>query len=253
MRPRRLARALRASVCGPGRDLWELHGALARPAGVALVAAAERHGIVGHLWEAARTAPYVHPHVTAVLEDACTQTLHARRQGLADVALLGRALDEAQIPWAALRGPILAERVGPRPELHSYRDIGVLVPPGAFSAAHRALEAEGAGVFDREAALLRADQTAQVQLTLPHGSECHLQWHLLGRRELRRAFRLPTDALLARARRKVCGGIELVTLDPVDDFIHLALDACLSGADRLVRLKDLDETVRWAAPSWDEV
>lgn len=253
MRPRRLARALRACVCGPGRDLWELHGALARPAGVALVSAAEVHGIVGYLWGAARTAPYVHPHVTAVLDDAYTQTLHARRRGLADLALLGRGLDQARIPWAVLRGPILAETVYRQPELRSYRDISVLVPPDAFSHAQRTIEAAGARMFDRDAALLRADRTGRVQLTLSHGSVCNLHWHLLGRRGLRRAFRLPTDALLRRTRRIVCGDIELAALDPVDDFIHLALDTCVSGADRLVRLKDLDETVRWAAPAWADV
>ncbi|MDP8930880.1 MAG: nucleotidyltransferase family protein [Actinomycetota bacterium] len=253
MRPRRLARALRGCVFGPGRDLWELHGTLARPAGVALVAAAERHGILGHLWSAARTAPYVHPHVIAVLEDAYTQTLHTRRRGLADLALVGRVLDRAQISWAVLKGPVLAETVYPRPELRSYRDIDVLVTPEAFGDARRAIEAEGARLFDRDATWDRSDQTGQVQLILPNGSVCDLHCHLLGHRELRRAFRLPTAGLLRRRRRVVCAEIELAALDPVDAFIHLALDTCLMGADRLVRLKDLDETVRWAAPSWPEV
>ncbi|MDP8961830.1 MAG: nucleotidyltransferase family protein [Actinomycetota bacterium] len=253
MRPRRLARALRGCVFGPGRDLWELHGALARPAGVALVTAAERHGILDHLWSAARTAPYVHPHVIAVLEDAYAQALHARRLGLADLALVGRVLDQAQIPWAVLKGPVLAETVYQRPELRTYRDIDVLVAPEALCDARRAIEAEGARLFGPDAERDRSDQTGQVQLTLPRGSVCDLHLHLLGHRELRRAFRLPTAGLLRRRRRVVCGAIELAALDPVDAFIHLALDTCLTGADRLVGLKNLDETVRWAAPSWPEV
>lgn len=253
MRPRALARVLRACVSDPARDLWEMHGALARPAGLALVAAAERHGVIGHLWVTARAAPYVHPHVAAVLEESYTRTLHLRRRGLADLALLGEVLEGAGIPWAAVNGPILAETVYPRAELRSYRDVDVLVPPNAFTEARRALEAAGARMFDREAALLCADQTAQVHLTLPHGSLCNLHWHLLGDAELRGAFHLPTGALLRRTRRVVCGGIELAALDPVDGFLHLALDTCLSGADRLIRLKDLDQIVRGDAPSWREL
>lgn len=254
MRPRVLARALRGCVSGPGRDLWELHGALARPAGVALVGAAERHGVVGHLWIAARTAPYVHPHVTAVLEEAYAHTKHLRSRGLADLARLGRVLDRAGILWAVVKGPILAETVYPHPELRSYRDVDVLVPPAAFSAAQRALEAAGARPLDREAALLRAERTGSAHLTLPGGSLCDLHWHLLGDREWRRSFRLPTDTLLRRSRRIVCGGVELAALDPVDGFLHLALDTCLSGADRLIRMKDLDEMVRaWGPSGWSQV
>lgn len=253
MRAPRLGRALLATVASTEYDRTELHTALARPAGLGLVVAAERHGIIGYLREAARQAPYLHPQVAALLDSAYERAVRTHMQALADLALVGRVLHDIGVQWAAVKGPVLAETVYARFDLRAYRDLDLLVAPVAFPDALRALESAGAELFDRNWTLLLAGMKGQVHLTLPHGSFCDLHWHLVHDREVRDVYRLPTMALLRRARRVVLGGVGVPALDPVDAFVHLAVHACLSGADRLVWLKDLDEILRRVPPPWDEV
>ncbi len=248
-----LGRLLLATLTATGQDLTELHEMLSRRAGISLVNAAARHGIIGFLREAARQAPNLHAEVAALLDDAYEHAAHTHLRTLADLALLGRVLDAASVPWAVVKGPVLAETVYPRFDLRAYRDLDVLVAPAAFPDALRALEAAGAVLYDQNWTLLRAGMKGQVHLTLPHGSFCDLHWHLLHDRQVRDVYTLSSSALLRRARRAVVGGVAATVLAPPDAFVHLALHACLSGADRLVWLKDLDETVRRVPLSWDEV
>ncbi|MDQ4130441.1 MAG: nucleotidyltransferase family protein [Actinomycetota bacterium] len=250
---RRLGNALLGALGGSDRGRLELHEALTRPSGSALVAAAERHGIIGHLREAARHSPFLHPQVAALLDEAYEQAVRTHLRALADLALLGGVLDDAGVPWAVVKGPVLAETVYARFDLRGYRDLDVLVAPRAFSDALRALEEAGSDLFERNWALLLGGMKGQVHLTLPHGSFCDLHWHLLHDRKLRDVYRLPSTALLRRAQPVVLGGVEAASLDPPDAFVHLALHACLSGADRLIWLKDLDEMVRRVPPAWDVV
>lgn len=250
---RRLGRALLAAVGASERGQSELHTAFTGPAGVGLVVAAERHGIIGYLREASRQAPYVHPQVSALLDSAYERSVRTHMRALADLALAARVLDDAGLQWAVVKGPVLAETVYARFDLRAYRDLDLLVAPAAFPDALRALESAGADLFDRNWTLLRAGMKGQVHLTLPHGSLCDLHWHLVHDREVRDVYRLPTTALLRRAKRAVIGGVTVPSLGPVDAFVHLAVHACLSGADRLVWLKDLDEIMRRVPPPWDEV
>lgn len=250
---RGLGRMLLATVVETGRDRSELHATLVRRPGILLVHAADRHGIIGYLREAADQAPYVDAEVAALLDRAYQRAVHTHLRALADLALVGRVLDGAGVPWAAVKGPVLAETVYARFDLRAYRDLDVLVAPTAFPDALRALEAAGAVLYDRNWTLLRSGMKGQVHLTLPQGSFCDLHWHLLHDREERDVYRLPSTALLRRARRVVLGGLSVSSLDPVDAFVHLAVHACLSGADRLVWLKDLDQTLRRVPPPWDGV
>ncbi|MDP8960394.1 MAG: nucleotidyltransferase family protein, partial [Actinomycetota bacterium] len=147
----------------------------------------------------------------------------------------------------------LAETVYSRFDLRAYRDLDVLVAPAAFPDALRALEAAGASLYERNWTLLRAGMKGQLHLTLPHGSFCDLHWHLLHDREVRGVYRLPSATLLGGVRRLVLGGVNVPSLDPVDAFVHLAVHACLAGADRLVWLKDVDEIVQRMPPEWEGV
>ncbi|MFN2556763.1 MAG: nucleotidyltransferase family protein [Nitriliruptorales bacterium] len=253
MSSRSLGTALLATVGASERGRAQLHNALAGPAGIRLVSAAERHGIIGYLREAARHAPCLHPQVRTLLETRYDEAVRSHLRALADLALLRRVLDEARVPWAVVKGPVLAETVYPRFDLRAYRDLDVLVAPTAFPDALRALESAGASLFERNWTLLLGGMKGQIHLTLPHGSFCDLHWHLLHDREVREAYRLPTAALLRRARGVVLGGVGATSLDPPDAVVHLAVHACLSGADRLVWLKDLDETLRRVPLPWDEV
>ncbi|MDQ3932262.1 MAG: nucleotidyltransferase family protein [Actinomycetota bacterium] len=250
---RTLGYALLASVGGSERGRSELHTALTGPVGVGLVAAGERHGIIGYLHDAARQAPHVHPDVAALLARAHERAVHTHLRALADLALLDQVFERAGVPWAVVKGPVLAETVYPRFDLRAYRDLDVLVAPEAFPDALRALESAGAQLLDQNWTLLRAGMKGQLHLTLPHGSFCDLHWHLLHDREVRDVFRLPSSALLRRTQRVVLGGVSVPCLDPVDAFVHLALHACLSGADRLVWLKDLDLMLRRSPPEWDGI
>ncbi|MDP8927922.1 MAG: nucleotidyltransferase family protein, partial [Actinomycetota bacterium] len=134
---RALGRVLIATLGASGWDRWELDALLRRPAGVALVEAADRHGVVGYLREAARGAPNVHPQVAAALDSFYEQAVRTHLRALADLALIGPVLDARGVPWAVVKGPVLAETVYSRFDLRAYRDLDVLVAPAAFPDALR--------------------------------------------------------------------------------------------------------------------
>lgn len=252
--PRReLGRALLASIDGAGVGRDEIHRLLAVPAGLSLVQAARRHGIDGFLRDCARQTPAVHPEVAEALAEAHELAVRSHLRVLVDLAHVKEILDGAGVAWVVIKGPVLAETVYPRFDLRTYRDLDLLVEPAAFPRALEALEAAGSQLYERNWSLLRREMKGQVHLTLPHGTFCDLHWDLLHDREVRDAFVLPTGPLLRRAQRVSLGGLEVPALEEADAFVHLALHACLSGADRLVWLKDLELAARDTQLLWDEV
>src|SRR5262249_24339564 len=79
-----------------------------------------------------------------------------------------------------------------------------------------------------------------------------VHWHLLNRSSVRSAFRIEMDELFERSRRVSLDGPEVLTLDPTDTLLHLALHAGLSGGAKLSRLKDIGraasvEPIEWEA------
>jgi hypothetical protein len=61
------------------------------------------------------------------------------------------------------------------------------------------------------------------------------------------------DELFERARRVPLPHSRVPTLDPADTLVHLGLHGCLSGANRLVWLKDMEQAMSAEELLWDDV
>jgi hypothetical protein len=108
------------------------------------------------------------------------------------------------------------------------------------------LQSRGWRPLDVNARLLRRTQPGQLRLCSPRGSLLDLHWHVLDSPRLRREFALPTTELLDR-RRVLPSGVPV--LDPVDQLLHVAVHAALSGANRLLWLADAGLAARQIS-SW---
>lgn len=183
---------------------------------------------------------------------------HAVRAGehlrsLADLDAVRAILDDADIPFLVVKGPAIAERLYPTPDLRVYDDLDLLVAPADFSRTIDALEASGLTLMDRNWELIRGEGRGQLHLRLPLGTLADVHWHLLNREVVRSAFDLRVEPLFERSREIELLGKPTRTLDAVDTLLHLGVHAALSGADRLLWLKDLERAVAVDAPDWDEV
>jgi hypothetical protein len=218
-----------------------------RPADVeALIAAARAHGV--EAWLAA-CAP----------AGAQWSELHAQRprfsaarvRSLSAVQGIGRQLDDLGCPWAVLKGISLSYGAYPRPDLRHSVDVDILVSGRYFAEALAALEGSGHRLLDVNWPLLAEQQPGQLRLQAPNRTIVDLHWHLLNQRELRESFRLPTEPLLARAVGHA--DPEFPMLAPIDQLLHVALHAALSGATKLVWLVDLDRLLSTGSFDWAEL
>ena len=189
---------------------------------------------------------------------ASLQRTYAVRAGehlraLTDLEAFRAALDPTGVPFLVVKGPTLAERLYPSPDLRAYDDLDLLVPPASFEAVIDALESAGFTLLDRNWELIRQERRGQLHLRLTNGTLADVHWHLLNREIVRDSFRLPIEDLFDRAREVDIAGRLTRTLDPADTLLHLCLHASLSGGDRLLWLKDIERAVVVDAPSWDDV
>jgi Uncharacterised nucleotidyltransferase len=172
---------------------------------------------------------------------------------LADLDRVGACLSEAAVPFLVVKGPVLSEHLYPSPDLRTYEDLDILIPPGSFERAIGALQAIGSVLLDRNWALTRADTRGQLHFQLPMGTLADVHWHLLNRENVRDGFSIATDDLFERSREVNVGGRSVPALDPVDALLHVALHAALSGGDRLIWLKDIERSLVVDGPPWDDV
>jgi hypothetical protein len=172
---------------------------------------------------------------------------------LVDLESAIAAFDEADVPFAILKGPVLAEHYYASADLRTYDDLDVLTAPSSFARAIDALTATGATVLDRNWSLLRAEARGQVHLQLPMGTLTDLHWHLVNRRAVREGFSIRTTQLLDRRRSVPVGALSVPTLDPIDMLLHVCLHASLSGGDRLIWLKDIERVIAIDPPDWGAV
>jgi len=168
------------------------------------------------------------------------------RHELSVVADLAR---RQELRWAILKGLSLAEAVYPEVGARIGADVDILVEPNGFhDFVDSALEA-GWTLLDRNWPLLASTVPGQLRLLSPHGSVFDVHWHVLNNPVLRRAFRMHTGELLAR-RVALASGVP--ALHPVDQSLHVALHASLSGASRLSWLADATLALR-ACDNIDDV
>ena len=217
-----------------------------------LAAAAAFHGVPGCVHRRLHDNPNV---PDAVLDDLRATYHHARMthlQTLADLSRIAAVFDSLDIPWLTVKGPVLSELVYPRPDLRGYTDLDIVVPRHDLRRALTALDSIGARTLDANWDLLTRTHSAEVHLAV--GSTLvDLHWHVFNIGELRQEFPLEMGPLYERARRVQLPGCTAPTLDPADTALHLGVHGCLSGANRLVWLKDIEEATRGDGFPWTEL
>ncbi len=217
-----------------------------------LAAAAAFHGVPGCVYRRLHDNPNV---PGGVLDDLTATYHHARMthlQALADLSGIAEVLDSLDMPWLTVKGPVLSELVYPRPDLRGYTDLDIVVPRHELQRALTALDSLGARMLDANWDLLTRTHSAELHLAV--GSTLiDLHWHVFNIGELRQEFHLQMGPLYERARRVQLPGCTAPTLDPVDTALHLGVHGCLSGANRLVWLKDIEEATRGDEFPWTEL
>jgi hypothetical protein len=209
---------------------------------------AERHGVAGYLHARAgdlEDLPAAERERLAVVRRWIARW-HLR--SVLDLRFLTEVLDTAAIPWLVVKGPTLAGPGHGAPDLRSYGDLDVVVPPVRLGDAMAALEASGATVEDRNWTLILERLKGEVHLRLPSGTALDLHWHLLNEVANRRLFPIDIEGLFERRRKVLVNGYPVPTTSQSETIVYVALHTMLSGADRLIWLKDLERLVTGCDP-----
>lgn len=244
---------MRACLVG---DTW-LHGdrnvaALARNASARVLAeTADFHRMSGYARAALQMSDAAPALVTA-LEPAYYRGVVNHLRALGDLALVDATLASVTVPYAVLKGPVLATQVHARADLRSYVDLDILVPPPYFGVAVEALIAAGCEPMTSAWAALRKVEAGELALALPSGGALDLHWHTLNSPTVRSAFTVDPAALVRRAITADIGAVRAPVLDDADTLVYVAMHAVLSGSHRLLWLKDVDLLVR-RGPPWELV
>lgn len=180
------------------------------------------------------------PNARARLEASYFTGLTFHLEAVETLGQLVVLFGSADIRWAAIKGPVLAETVYPRVDQRWYSDVDVLVHPRDFGRAVALLEREGGRVAERNWSLMTAEERGELTIAFPTAPTVDIHWHLLFDHHVRRRFRFPTSALLARTSEVALGRTMVPVLDPVDQLVHLFLHSCLSGGHLL----------RWSLDLW---
>ncbi len=156
---------------------------------------------------------------------------------MAALAALAPALTAAGIPWAVLKGPVVAGYL-PDPSQREFVDLDILVHGDRIAVALDALADAGAGHVNRNWAGPLRHGVAEFPVFIA-GMPIDVHWHLVGLRKDRRRFTIPVAAMLERAGPVAWGDVVGHRLDAEDNAIHVALHEGLGGAWRLSGLRDV--------------
>jgi hypothetical protein len=206
----------------------------------ALAEAVFTHKVAPAVYLHLKNADGVPGEIIGLLQERYQQQIVRQLQVQADLAALATALGDANLAWAAVKGPVLAERLWARPDLRQYIDLDILVDRRSFGAVLDALFAAGAEMIDRNWELIERQLRAEISLRLPNGTSLDLHWHLVNSAALRRQFRFDTAEMLQRTVPVKIGGTLVPSLDPTDTLLHLAYHTAHSGGHRLMWLKDVE-------------
>jgi hypothetical protein len=182
--------------------------------------------------------------------------LEARRDAVRHLAYLGllgkfgAALDQAQVTWVALKGPVLAELSYPGVP-RGYSDLDLMVPPGQLRRALTALQDAGAVVAEPDWPEVVRGAKGQLCLAVHGLPLIDLHWHLVYLRSARERWAIPTDELLGRRQRVRLKDVDAWSLDPSDFLAHLALHASFGAVQQLRRLLDIERTIASRPPDWE--
>jgi hypothetical protein len=158
------------------------------------------------------------------------------------------ALDDASVPYAVVKGPVLAEHVYPEPSWRTYRDLDVLVTSSDAPRARATLESMGARLAPIQREITDLGFDGEVAMLLPEGLNIDLHHELVNDRDARQHFTVPIGELLHRRRTIDIDGHGVSALDPTDQMLHLCLHAAISNGRQLVWLLDIDQAFRRDPP-----
>jgi hypothetical protein len=215
--------------------------------------AAADHGVTNLVYLSLRSLPSLDEELLSLLTTVYHLNLTHHMKVMGDVIRLGEALHRHEIPFMVVKGPVMAEVVYPRNDLRAYDDVDLVVPRRLFADAISTLIEADCDVLDRNWRRIRREMRGQVHMTAPYGTAVDVHWHLLNRGSVRSAFRVDMDGLFERARRVSLDGPEVLTLDPIDTLLHVALHAGLSGGAKLSWLKDIERAAAAEPIEWEEL
>jgi len=172
---------------------------------------------------------------------------------VAELAQLSQILNDESVPWLVVKGPALAEHLYPRIDLRPYSDLDLVIQPTAFPEAIRTLEGTGYRLLDSNWRLLATELKGELHLLSPLGVLVDAHWNLINDARARNTFRVRTADLFEGSRQVKIGDALVSTTASSDNLVYLATHACLAGGDRLIWLKDIEETVIGADVEWDRV
>lgn len=135
------------------------------------------------------------------------------------LALVAETLREAGVPFAPVKGIVLARWLYPDVTERRYVDVDLLVPRSAFQRAMAVVDARGWPSF------YRSTEMGEFGFTVDHiAIEFHAE---VGRRDL---SRLSVDDVLARATADTSTfSFEVQHIDDVDHFLLLMLNVVKDG------------------------
>jgi Uncharacterised nucleotidyltransferase len=215
--------------------------------------AAAEHGVTNLLYLSTRGIDELDPELRSLLATVYHLNLTHHMKVIGELTTMSAALDAAQIPFMVVKGPVLAEVVYPRNDLRAYGDLDLVIPRRAFGNAITALLESGCDMVDRNWRVIRREMRGQLHMTARFGTSLDVHWHLLNRSSVRRSFDIDMDALFSRGRTASLDGPTVLTLDPPDTLLQLALHAALAGGAKLAWLKDIDRAAADPVLDWDEV
>ena len=246
-----LGEILTASLSGDGVEPVDLAPVVSGRDLDGVVDAARYHRVVGWVYRALRDVPGADESVVDRLRGLHRAAARSHLRVTAALATTAEALDGAGVRWLVFKGPVLSECVYRVPEMRLYRDLDLLVARADFGTSLRALEGAGATLLDHNWPLIRRDGYGELNLVERFGTPLDLHWQLLFSRELRDRFPIPVDDVIDRSEEVTVRGRAVRTLDPTDSLLHLAFHAALNGGDRLIWLKDLEQSIAHRSPDWD--
>ena len=244
---------LTASMAGDGVDPPDLTSLVDGRDLTGVTEAARYHRVVAWVYRALRDSSGADPEVVARLRDLHRASARSHMRVTAALASTADALDGAGVRWLVFKGPVLSEVVYRVSEMRLYRDLDLLVARRDFGTSVRALEASGSSLLDHNWPLIRRDGYGELNLVERYGTPLDLHWQLLFSQALRDEFPVPVDQVIERAVEVQIRGRSVRTLDPTDSLLHVSFHAALGGGDRLIWLKDVEQSIRHRAPDWDEL
>jgi hypothetical protein len=191
----------------------------------------------------------------AVLDALAAQRVDAARAHLVYCRALlevNRTFGAADVPWVAMKGPVLASRVYHDPGLRTYGDLDLLIAQPAMPTAVGLLEDLG---YEHVVLNWPLHQWHMASEFGMHRGPVNLDvhWHMVYSRWERRYFSIDPAAMLARSRTAVISGQQIPTFDDVDTLLHLCLHASRAGGHRLIWSKDIERTIAVLRPDLDEL